>query len=357
MSEQNARNNCILSILFFLVFFPAHVFGQRINFAEYEVSTATYYGEADWLVAHRDEFQNQFSTELQKIKRIELLQHEISPEEIAFWARCKNVVDIQIGELPDALSLSSTSAEQLRNFESIESLNLCLSDVADEDVLFLANMPKPLKSLSIECAFSGLGPIGQRSLGLTDASGKVFNKIEKLEQLTIRGTDFSDQFLAHIAQLPNLRKLDIGGKFSQGGLSHLKELGNLTELRISGSQPWNQAALLHLKDAKSLVCLDICVDGTFRNLGAIAQLKSLRHLTITGKVDVTAFAMFAENSSLETVSLIGESNFDKNFNVFQAMPKLKTVSFSSGPVETIKFRRGTLKRRVEGELKGDTHTS
>jgi len=53
--------------------------------------------------------------------------------------------------------------------------------------------------------------------------------------------------------------------------------------------------------------------------------------------------MFAENSSLETVSLIGESNFDKNFNVFQAMPKLKTVSFSSGPVETIKFRRSELK--------------
>jgi beta-lactamase regulating signal transducer with metallopeptidase domain/protocatechuate 3,4-dioxygenase beta subunit/Leucine-rich repeat (LRR) protein len=133
----------------------------------------------------------------------------------------------------------------LANVEGNKTLETVLiwdaSKVTDAGAAHLATLPN-LKSVYVSNA------------QLTDEALRLFSKLPKIEDLSLQGNHFTDQGLAYVAGMTQLKRLVLGlgkNEITNDGLRHLARLTNLELLDLQDSQV-TDAGLKHLVGLKKL---------------------------------------------------------------------------------------------------------
>jgi len=341
------------------------VFSQRLEIDD-SWSTAVYRGEGDWLTY--ENLTEETISRLAKIQRFELFQHEIVSSEITFLETMAALKEVQLGVSPDFLTIAKNALPQLQNLDSIETLEIAMEDITDGDLTFLQGMSKTLRTVLIDVPYypTGRRDFGEGRFSLTDECGEILKKVDSLEEISINGGFFSDKLVVSLAELPNLKRLVVVGKFgddslsaittyhpalnmltlkssgtfSGEGLMHFGKCSSLIELEIIGKQHWSKDAVAKLKEMDSLRVLKISGDSSFEYISSLAALNRLKHLTIRGPVELSDFAEFNEQWSLETITLSNASQLkETDFSVFSSIPNLKCVVFEDGPIKEICIKR------------------
>ena len=145
--------------------------------------------------------------------------------------------------------LSETAMEELRQ-NDVESIDLTDSALNEEALQLLAQK-KNLKTLKIGRT------IGSKAPALTDEALRIIADCRTLEFIHLHRQDITDDGIRHLANLPNLKKLQLGGTKVTG--RRLFELSNLTWLRLD-STPVTDQALASITYLEALE--QLYLDGT-----------------------------------------------------------------------------------------------
>jgi Leucine-rich repeat (LRR) protein len=215
------------------------------------------------------------------------------------------------------LPLTDAAMPHLARLTQLESLNLYEKPVTDAGLAHIKNL-RSLKQLELGAT------------KVTAASLAMMTGMKSLESLLLP-FDVSDEHLAGLARLPNLKFLDIQGSFADSGLKHLAALKSLEKLKISSNNVTDQG-LAHIGKLTNLRFLSLSTGRiTSRGLANLAGLKSLRTLYI-----------YAGDMSVAGVSnLNGLSNLKELVvkHIRQDNSRLDISGLSSMEDLTLKFDR------------------
>ena len=161
--------------------------------------------------------------------------------------------------LPDlkGVYLDKTQAtdEGMRHIGGLKKLEVLMiwdtSEITDVGASHLKNLTK-LKCLHLS------------NSRISDKSLKTFSQIPRLEDLSLQGSQFSDEGLAYVKDMRQLKRLGIG-------------LGNNRKITDEG--------LIHLKGLTRLQTLDLQQTAvTAKGLEHLTGLKSLKWILVTGEI-------------------------------------------------------------------------
>jgi hypothetical protein len=114
---------------------------------------------------------------------------------------------------------------------------------------------KALQEIGVAEEVKGARPLGAAtSWRIGDAALEALAKLPKLSKMSMQQNAFTDDGLAHLVDMQQLRSLWIGmskGKITDAGLAHLAGLEDLEALDVQQSQV-TDAGLEHLKGLKNL---------------------------------------------------------------------------------------------------------
>jgi Leucine-rich repeat (LRR) protein len=188
--------------------------------------------------------------------------------------------------------ITDTWLENLSGLKQVEELAIRNVAIEDEQVAHL----KPLHSLKKITLQAGIG--GGRS-GITDAALASLTQIPSLEFMELYYGKFTDEGLAHLAELGGLKHLAIPNchSFTDAGLKHLVKLRSLEELNI-GSGALTDAGMFDLAQVTSLRDLRLFNARSIGNEGvaALAALKELTRLELFAAPKVTTSGLNHINS-------------------------------------------------------------
>ena len=152
---------------------------------------------------------------------------------------------------------------------------------------------------------------------ITDAGLSALKGWKHLKRLSVRGTKITDTTLQHLSGITTLESLDAGyAQITDVGLELLTPLTNLRELAIGGNK-LADAGLQSLRQLPGLVYLDLSgaertdsglwsISLTEPGLDAIATLKNLRHLRLSGTlVSSRGIGRLAGLTKIERLDLEG----------------------------------------------------
>lgn len=200
----------------------------------------------------------------------------------------------------------------LAEFQNLEKVNLSSSSAGDFSVLL--TLPK-LRDLDIR--YCG---------GISD---EVLYEMTQLEGLGI-STECEDlNDLALVFELPNLKKLRLGG-YRMTDISALVRLPELEEFALEGGSVRDISVLSSLKNLKDLQ-LRRC--GEIENLRIVSELESLEKLDIS-YTQITDIRFLASLENLESLCLEGCWNIE-NIDVLSELENLKELSFQAGEVRSL----------------------
>ncbi len=142
---------------------------------------------------------------------------------------------------------------------------------------------------------------------LTNACLPSLDGLTKLKRLGLQGNRFTDEAVAHISTLRNLKDLDLSGsELTEDGLRYMVRL-DLTRLSISGKGITDDG-LRHLKGMKNLELL-IVQDSriTDDGLAIVAGFHKLNELWLGGPTEVSGrfLADLKDKKSLDSLLLAG----------------------------------------------------
>lgn len=130
--------------------------------------------------------------------------------------------------------------------------------------------------LMTELGITGLRAFGQ----MTDAALARVSALDHVTSLNISDSSrISDDGLRHLARMPQLRHLDLGGwsdRITDRGLAVLRELPLLTDVALRWQQGITDAGVAHLAACERLEIVDLM--GTRTGDDAIRALAGKRHL-------------------------------------------------------------------------------
>lgn len=130
--------------------------------------------------------------------------------------------------------------------------------------------------LMTELRMTGLRAFGQ----MTDAALARVSALEHVTSLNISdSSQISDDGLRHLARMPQLRHLDLGGwsdRITDRGLAVLRELPSLTDVALRWQQGITDAGVAHLAACEPLEIVDLM--GTRTGDDALRALAGKRHL-------------------------------------------------------------------------------
>ena len=138
--------------------------------------------------------------------------------------------------------VTSATAEMLERLP-INSVDLSEATVSNELLLHVANLQEVTR---LNLSFAEIDDIGLRTIAhlplrelwlqstnITDASAATISKMETLSFLQLNSLSLSDQFLAELKGLPNLKILGLRGTLVTGdGMKHLSRHPKLSELDV-----------------------------------------------------------------------------------------------------------------------------
>jgi hypothetical protein len=133
---------------------------------------------------------------------IDLTDHPVSAEEIAYISTLKGVTGLDIGYFPDVVRTDGKALSKIGDIKGLRDLSFYITGVEEKDWSFLT-------------------------------------KLSKLDYLHVDGEqlDLGDDFLRFVSRLKALKTLRImpQSNFSDEGIGKLASLQNLTELSLTSS--------------------------------------------------------------------------------------------------------------------------
>ena len=200
-----------------------------------------------------------------------LLRRWIGDEYFREIVHVSTFVDIQAGEAGEPYPVHPPINGMLRSLESqkgIRTLQISGDTVTDEGLASIAKLTN-LRELFIFWA-----------AGVNDAGVARVGRMPKLEQVNISLSTMTDEGVGHLANLPALEKLSLGGKrFTDASLIHLAQAKRLKWLELEAYRmEITDAGLEHLAGLKDLERLDIkharfTPEGKAKLIKAIPDLK------------------------------------------------------------------------------------
>ena len=180
--------------------------------------------------------------------------------------------------------MSSAGLPALAAATHLRSLDVTLDSVEDEAIASLAQLTN-LKRLDLRLAWQATG-------GISDAAAASLEKLTALEELSLPTKRLSDAGLTRLASLKGLKQLSLtGGQFSGAGLAGIEPRQELTSLSLSGSSFGDEGVQLLPKIFPGLRSLNLgATPITDAALSAIAGLPQLRSLNL-GQTKITDAAL------------------------------------------------------------------
>lgn len=163
------------------------------------------------------------------------------------------------------------------------------------------------------CIFSlpSLADVDKARTALENAGGLVLKIAQNVDdyEVTFPGSaeKLNDELLAHVKQIPNLKRLNIAGsKVTDAGLVNLAGLKNLTHLHLERTNISDEG-LKHLTGLDKLEYLNIYgTQVTDAGLKVLAEMKGLKRVYIwqTKVTEEAAKQLEAKNKSIQTFGVI-----------------------------------------------------
>jgi hypothetical protein len=208
---------------------------------------------SEWLLSvfGRDFFSN--------LERVSLV--EPSPQQMRALAGLKQLKTVRLtGQRPYRPEL-----KYLPELPELQDLNLYISGTTDGDLQHLRGCTK-LRGLALH------------AVGITDDGLRFIKDLNRLETLEL-DTRITDEGLAHLAGLKNLKELDLSYTQVKGdGLGYLKECKHLSQLSLKYT-PVTDAGLEQLQNFPKLTWLQLedtqISDEGLRKLTSLTQLSYL----------------------------------------------------------------------------------
>jgi len=156
---------------------------------------------------------------------------------------------------------------------------------------------------------------------------------DSLQVLWLGGTTLTDESLAHLDGLPNLRMLNIGGspRVTDAGMAHLANLEHLDPLSLSGTAVTDRglAQLGGLTRLRLLTVLEKGVsDAGMQHLSRLTELRSLR----LGETNVgdAGIAQLSRLDKLGNLDLMPSAVTDAGLRSLAEMSSLKHLTLGRG---------------------------
>jgi len=216
----------------------------------------------------------------------------------------------------------------LKNFAALRRLELLRPEITDTWLEHLTHL-KQVEELSI------------RNVALDDGQIAYLEPLQSLKKITLQGgvrggrSGITDAALASLKQVPSLEFLELYyGKFTDEGLAHLAELGGLKHLAIPNCHSFTDAGLKHLVKLRSLEELNIGSGGlTDAGMSDLAQVTSLRDLRLfnarsIGNEGVAALAALKALAKLEL--FLAPKVTTSGLNHLNTLPNLTDLEASVG---------------------------
>jgi len=261
--------------------------------------------------------------------------------------------------------------------KSLKSLELCYSDVKNQDISKLTSLPE-LEELNLDSCRVGdwaiahfadnnvvpnLTTLDLADTEISDIGMTHLPKFQKLTRLSLFYCDISNHGLRHLASMTNLETLNLDSReISDDGLAYLRNLTALRSLDIFSGRI-TDVGCVHISKIKSLESLELCGGGigdhgcghlatlenltslnlsqneriTNRGAACLAALKNLKALNLSNThVNSAAVRFLGELVKLQSLALYGCRGIEdsSSLNTLQSdLPSLKCLRLNSGTLD------------------------
>lgn len=172
--------------------------------------------------------------------------------------------------------------------------------------------------------------------GVNNVTGDVsffMTGLTSLKSLSIDNTDFDDEGLSRLGDLPELRVLEVSNSLVTGhGIANLKNLKNLEVLEASRLTGMHHL-FSRLKNSKSMIALKMneVPEITDKDLAMLSTLPNLEKLSINTSIKVTddGLKQLTRLNNLKKLSIDSVPVTPQSIKTFSQMPKLEHLSFSA----------------------------
>ena len=267
----------------------------------------------------------------------------VTKPDVNYLSTLGRIESLQIGqELIDEPVTIDGGISSLGKLKSLESVHLCKHDIRDDDLKFIASLPK-LAYLE----FNADSGIRSDKWALTDAAGKFVAQAAGLECIWIQGHGkLTDRFVSQITKgLPNLEELRFyNPNLTDNSLQSLAENSvKLRSLSVASPQFTNRG-IKFISSARELRELSVASPKlTSACLDSIAQMKHLSSLELTvPSIDDDDAKTIASIAGLETLALRNLAMTNAQFGSFQNHSTLKSA-FINGKKMTVENTLSVIK--------------
>jgi len=264
-----------------------------------------------------------FFSNLKHLEELSLHNTNVTDAGVPHLLALKSLRRLNLQKQPGSKKtpITEKAAPYLARIQTLEYLNLeCLS-VTDYALSELSTLP------NLRALYASYGSTGK---SLTDQGLDHLSKTKSLELLYIRTEAVTDKGMLAIAQLPNLKTLDIsfGPNITKQGLAHLTALKQLTSFSISphgheiGISISDLACLNKMTNLKTMSLAGIIQDGSGLDISGLKNIESL---------DITSKRIWDKRNGKWHIS--HKSFTDKDLACLENLTHLKSLSlWSTGAV-------------------------
>jgi Leucine-rich repeat (LRR) protein len=238
-------------------------------------------------------------------------------------AHLKNVPSLRILNLMH-LTITDAGVRHLSGHAGLENLSLYETQVTNRGLAYLKSMPA-LKKLNV-------GKVGGGQARITDAGMTHLAQINSLEYLHLPNFGITDEGLATIAGLQNLKHLWVCGRsnspLTDNGLRHISKLQSLEFLLISGTG-FTNAGMDDLAKLTNLRELSLDADSmTNAGLAKLKTLKSLEKLSLGSKnVTISGLSDLGALTNISYLKVRGIKQDNSGLDI-SGLSKLDTLTIS-----------------------------
>ena len=328
---MRSRYTCYFCLLVVLVAVASTLLGNDVSgrtagYAYYvkgksgEVKEIVFDGDAEWLAAQEDA-KSHFH-DFPSLRRLTLVRHTVSVEEMKYIATLSNVIALDVGNVTwgleeDEVKVSGDAIAQIGQMTWLEELEVSGSGFEEKDWSFLPKC-KSLRVLRI-------GP----NVTITDVFFQHVAEVRSLEVLDLRGTDdsFSDGALARLSALQRLKELRFSSPhITDNGIDSLARLSDLETLWAFGNV--TARSLEHLRPLQKLRGLAIGVEHvSTTEMKVVAQFKNLELLDLSrAEIGDDQVAVLRGHPSLKKLYLTSADVTDSSLGIFESLKNLEHVS-------------------------------
>jgi Leucine-rich repeat (LRR) protein len=161
----------------------------------------------------------------------------------------------------------------------------------------------------------------------------LLRDLPNIKDIAVFSPGITDQGLEILGSLPNLEGLNLSDakSITGEGLGRLENAQKLKSLTLYGVAV-NDSTVAHIDKLANLQSLQLVKTSvTDDGLASIARLSHLKYLDIflNGSLTYKSLNSIGQLQSLESLCIIGNSAFDRDFDRLKALHKLKTLKINS----------------------------